>query len=290
MVKYKKVFFYISLVVWFLLIVTIIIYNFFPYQRFIKVAFQGFLCDSRMAVSIDGVKWKFLGATVSKVIFGHEVLQGKPLFEMERLHVSITPFALFRGVIDLKSGGVVKLNIENIPLIRNTVPFLNTEFKNINLSQYPEARLPWFKGITGTMNGFIKKKMPPLQYEKHRGGFSIRLQNGEMREIVVKNGPRISLPYKDIEVLGMIEGNKVKIQNLYINSSGNTIKGTGLIESNDLEQKVDLKLSYEATTKNAPLPGKGTIIITGNQWAADIIITPEKKTEPEVIKSSRTQK
>ncbi|MCX8023534.1 MAG: type II secretion system protein GspN [Syntrophorhabdaceae bacterium] len=283
--RYRKFLLIFSMVIWFFVISALIIYNFFPYQKFVRVTFQGLLCGSKMAVSIDGVKWGFPGASVSRIIFGHEALQGKPLFELKGVSVSLAPLSLFKGVVDLKSealayGGNVKIHIENIPFIRNSTPTIYTEIKKADLSQYPEGRLPWFKAISGTLEGSFKNKIPPLFTEKQSGNFSLRLKNGEIKEIATKNGPRITIPFKDIVVEGVIEGNIIKIQKISVESMGNVIKGSGMIESNDLEQKVDLKLFYEAIQKNAPLPGKGTITISGNQWATDIEIAREIKVTP----------
>lgn len=287
--NYKRTFFYAGVVIWFFLTTTLILYNFFPYQKLIKVTFQSLLCGSKMVVSIEGAKIRSTGARVSKMVFGHEALKDKPLFEIEKVNIFFNPLSIAGGVLSLRSnasayGGSLKLNIDGIPAFRNSIPSMKIDFTKVNFSQYPENRLPWFKGISGVMNGWVKKEMPPLTPEKQKGSFAVNIQNGEIKEIQVKNAPKFSLPYKDITIEGKIDGDTIRLSKISINSMGNIINGTGSIETNDFEQKIDLKLTYEATSKGAPLSGKGMITVSGNQWLTDINVIPASQDKTDAKK------
>jgi len=276
---------YAGSAVWFFILLFVVLYLFFPHEKFVKIAFQNFLCGNRMIASIEGAKIRPVGAVASKIVFGHDELQGKPLFEIEKIKISWNPFSLVKGVLGISSDasaytGKMKVNIEGIPVIINSLPNLKITLANIDLAKYPENRLPWFKGVSGILNGWVKKDMPLYAPERQKGSFSINMRNGEIMEIAIKNLPRLTVPYKDITIEGKIDGERINLTKIVINSSGNSINGNGIIEANEFEQKIDLKFNYEATTKNAPLAGKGTIIISGNQWSPDIIITPEVPEKP----------
>ncbi|MCX5809917.1 MAG: type II secretion system protein GspN [Proteobacteria bacterium] len=283
----KQYLLYAGAVVWFFILLVVVLYLFFPHQKFVKIAFQNFLCGNKMMASIEGAKIRPVGAVASKIVFGHEGLQGKPLFEIEKIKISWNPFSLVKGVLSISSDasaytGKMKVNIEGIPVIINSLPNMKINLSNINLAKYPENRLPWFKGVSGTLNGWVKKDMPLYAPERQKGSFSINMRNGEIMEIAIKNLPRLTIPYKDITIEGRIDGERINLTKIVINSSGNSINGNGIIEANEFEQKVNLKFNYEATTKNAPLAGKGTITISGNQWSPDIVITPEVPEKPSV--------
>jgi hypothetical protein len=285
----KKILFYAGTVVWFFLITAIIVYNFFPYQKLIRVAFQGFLSGSKMVVSIEGAKIKTTGAQASKILFGHEALKDQPLFEIEKVNIFLAPLSIVEGVLSVHSdasayGGKLTMNVDNIPFIRNTAPSIKINFAKIDLSKYPENRLPWFKGISGQMSGWVKKEMPMLAPEKQKGSFAVNIQNGDIKELYLKNAPRLSLPFKEIAVEGRIDGDTIRLNRIFIRSIGDEISGSGIIESNDLEQKIDLKLTYEATSKGAPLPGKGIITVSGNQWSTDVNITPASQDKTDAKK------
>ncbi len=281
----KKMLFYTAMVVWFFLVTAFIVYNWFPYQKLIKIAFQGFLSGSKMAVSIEGAKIGAAGARASRIVFGHEALKDQPLFEVEKVDIVLDPLSIVKGMLSVHSnasayGGTLAMNVDGIPFIRNTAPSIRINFSRIDLSKYPENRLPWFKGISGQMNGWVKKEMPLMAPEKQRGIFSVNIKNGDIKELYLKNAPRLSLPFKEIAVEGRIDGDVIRLTRLFINSIGDVINGSGIIESNDFEQKIDLKLGYEATSKGAPLSGRGTITVSGNQWATDVSITPAVEEKP----------
>ena len=282
----KKILFYAGTVLWFFLVTAVIVYVFFPYEKLIRIAFQGFLSGSKMVVSIQGAKIKTTGAQASKIVFGHEALKDHPLFEIEKANIFLEPLSIFKGILSVHStasayGGRLAMNVENIPFIRNTVPSIRIDFTKIDLSKYPENSLPWFKGISGQMNGWVKKEMPLTAPERQKGSFAVTIQNGDIKELYLKNAPRLSLPFKEISVEGRIDGDMIRLSRIFIKSIGDEIGGSGTIESNDLDQKIDLKLSYEATSKGAPLPGKGTITVSGSQWSTDIDVTPAARNDAE---------
>ena len=268
-----------------MLLSALIVYNWFPYEKLIRIAFQGFLSGSRMAVSIEGAKISAFGVSASKIVFGHEALKDRPLFEIEKVNMVLDPFSMIKGVLSVHSdalayGGTATMNVYGIPFIRNTAPGIRIDFSNIDLSKYPENRLPWFKGISGRMNGWVKKEMPLMAPEKQRGSFSVNIKNGDIKELVLKGAPRLSLPFKEIAVEGRIEGDAIRLTKIFINSIGDQIIGSGVIESNDFEQRIDLRLGYEATSKGAPLSGRGTITVSGNQWATDVSVTRAAEEKP----------
>jgi len=272
-------------VVWFFLLLIVLMYFFFPYQKLFIIAFQNLFCGSKMTVYIEGAKIKSGGGMISKIVLGHEALKGNPLFEIERIKVNWNPFALVKGTLNMSSdasaySGTIKVNIEGIPVIINSIPLLKISLANVNLAGYPEGRLPWFKGMSGTLNGWIKNETPLYAPEKQKGSFSINMKDGEINEISIRDFPRLTIPYKDIIVEGKIEGEKVNLSKIAISSPGNIIRGSGTIDANEYEQKVDLKFYYEALVKNAPLAGKGTITITGKQWSPDVVIAPEVPEKP----------
>jgi hypothetical protein len=289
MINSKKILFYTGMVIWLFLITAIIVYNFFPYKELIRIAFQGFLSGSKMVVSIEGAKIKATGAQASRIVFGHEAIKDQPLFEIEKVNIFLAPLSIVKGVLSVHSdalayGGKVTMNVDNLPFIRNTAPSIKIDFVKIDLSKYPENRLPWFKGISGQMSGWVKKEMPLLAPEKQKGSFAVNIQNGDIKELYLKNSPRLSLPFKEITVEGRIDGDTIRLTRVFINSIGDQISGSGVIESNDFEQKIDLKLTYEATSKGAPLAGKGMITVTGNQWATDVSIVPASQDKAEAKK------
>jgi hypothetical protein len=285
----KKIFFYAGTVVWFFLITAFILYNFFPYQKLIRIAVQGFLSGSKIVVSIEGAKIRATGARASKIVFGHDALKDQPLFEIEKVNIFLDPLSIVKGMLSVHSdasayGGSLTMNVDNIPFIRNTAPSIKMEFAKVDLSKYPENRLPWFKGISGQMSGWVKKEMPLLAPEKQKGSFAVTIQNGDIKELYLKNAPRISLPFKEISVEGKIDGDTIRLSKIFIRSIGDQISGSGIIESNDFEQKIDLKLTYEATSKGAPLSGKGMITVSGNQWSTDINIIPASQDKTDAKK------
>ena len=280
--KYKKYLPYVAVTIWFFILTTLILYVFFPYQKIFRLAFMNFISSSKMVVSVEGARIRPLSARASKVVFGHEALQGKPLFELEKVKVSWNPLSIFKGVINISSeattySGVTRFWVSGVPVLANSTPVLTVSIANISLSKYPDDRVPWFKGITGIMNVWMRKEIPLFSLDRQKGNFLISLQNGEIKEIRTKNFPKITLPYKEIKIEGKIEGERILLSKIFINSFGNVIKGNGTIESNEYEQKINLKLDYEATSKGAPLSGKGTITIIGNQWSPDILVTPSEQ-------------
>jgi type II secretion system protein N len=283
MKSYKKYFIYGGFAVWFIMIVAIILYVFFPYQKMMKIVFQNFLAGNRVIVSIEGAKVGPLGAKASKVTFGHEMIQGKPLFEIERASINWRFFPIFKGVIDVVSTAVIyngnmKMYIANLPFIANSTPVVTIKLDNVMLSNYPEGRLPWFKGLSGTMTGWIKKEMPLYAPEKQKGTLALNLLNGEIKELAPKNFPKFTIPYKNIAIEGKISGDKITFNKLLLESpNGDIVKGGGYLDTNEFDPKVDLSLFYESKSEGSPLPGKGKINISGNKWILDVTILPESQ-------------
>jgi len=268
---------------WFFLIVAIILYAFFPYQKMMRIVFQNFLGGNRIIVAIEGARAGAFGAKASKITFGHEIIQGKPLFEIENAQLRWSFLPVFKGVIGINStasvyDGKMKLDIANIPFLANSIPVITVTMKGVLLSKYPEGRFPWFKGLSGTMNGWIKKEMPLYATEKQKGSLSFSLDNGEIKELAPRNYPKLTLPYKKIIVDGKINGDRIIFDNLFLEGTkGDVIKGKGYLDTNEFEPKIDLTLVYESKAEGSPLPGKGKIHINGSNWMLDVGITPDNQ-------------
>ena len=300
MIKHRGRLIYIGIAVaWFFFTVIIVLYAFFPYQKMMRVVFQNFLGGNRIIVAIEGARAGVFGARAAKITFGHEILQGKPLFEIEGARVNWHFMPLFKGVISINStasiyDGKMKLDITNIPFFVNSIPFLTVTMKGVSLSKYPEGRLPWFKGLSGTMNGWIKKEMPLYATEKQKGSLSFSLDNGEIKELAPKNFPKLTLPYKKITVDGKINGYRINFDNLFLEgTNGEIIKGKGYIDTNEFEPKIDLALVYESKKEGSPLQGKGKINVNGNKWMFDVTVTPDSQnaaSEADEAKQSESAK
>lgn len=266
---------------WFILIVMVILFIFFPYEKMMRIVFQNFLGGNRIIVSIEGAKASPFGARASRVTFGHEIIQGKPLFEIESARINWRFLPVFRGVIDISSvasmyAGKMKMELTNLPFLVNSTPVLTIKINDIDLSKYPEGRLPWFKGLSGKMAGLIKKEMPLYAPEKQKGSLSLYLANGEIKELAPKNYPKLTIPYKKITVEGKINGDRINFDKLVLESiNGDIIRGTGYLDTNEFEPKIDLALFYESKTDGSHLPGKGKINISGNKWIFDVAIIPD---------------
>ena len=99
----KQYLLYAGAVVWFFILLVVVLYLFVPHQKFVKIAFQNFLCGNKMMASIEGAKIRPVGAVASKIVFGNEGLEGKPLFEIENIKISWNPFSLVKGVLSISS-------------------------------------------------------------------------------------------------------------------------------------------------------------------------------------------
>ncbi|HBA56188.1 MAG TPA: hypothetical protein DCZ04_17515, partial [Syntrophorhabdus aromaticivorans] len=82
-----------------IILIFVLVFFFFPYQRALKISFQDFLSGSKMSVSFVGVRPGPAKALASHIVVGHENIYGQPLFELDTASLTWNPFSLFRGTI-----------------------------------------------------------------------------------------------------------------------------------------------------------------------------------------------
>lgn len=263
-----------------IILIFALVFFFFPYQRALKMSFQDLLSGSKMRVSFVGVTSGIAEALASHIIVGHENINGQPLFELDKVSLTWNPFSLFKGTVNMMCrtkayGGTFRFSITGIPLVGTSNPRLSMIFSDINLAKYPEGRLPWFKYMKGILNGSVNKDLMLLAGERQKGVFSILVKNGVLDHVTVKTTQELTVPFKNLTIEGRTQGDNIIIDKLSMIGQDITIRGSGLIESGVAMETVNLKLSYEAISKAAPLPGKGVITVSGNIWQPDIAIVPE---------------
>jgi hypothetical protein len=214
-------------------------------------------------------------AEASELLFGHDVLAGAPIVELQKVRLRCGDGAVFKGAVNVNAeavgyGGKVKLDIQDIPLISNGTSKVILSLSDVDLAKYPAGRLPWFKNMSGTLNGRIKKETSVFSKERQKGAFSVTITNGEIGEIITKGFVKLSIPFKTISAEGTIFGTRLEVTKISITSDGLVIKGGGYIEGGGPDRAIDLRLSYEG--KSALLRGKGTITVSGSLWAPEITI------------------
>ena len=276
----KQTLFYTAITLWGLIVMVVIVLLFFPYQRALKIASQNVLGAGKMIVSLEGVSLGFMSAEVSKIAVGHAAVEGKPLLELRKIHVRWYPLSLLTGRLNIFSkaaayDGVVECIIEGIPVIATASPTMSIKFTNVNLAKYPEGTLPWFKGISGNMSGWIKKEVPLARSDKQKGSFRIAMSAGEIREIQVRHQPNLTLGYKEVVAEGRIAGSMVHLDKILVEGDGISLKGRGTIDRGQLEQKINLTLVCEGSSNASPLANGVVITVTGNQWSPTIAISNE---------------
>jgi len=141
------------------------------------------------------------------------------------------------------------------------------------VAKCPQGVFPWFRGVTGTLDGIIRKDVPLATPDKQSGTFRFTLKNGEVRDLQVRNLPRLVIPYRQITIEGKINGPRVEVRKIDLTSDVVRLHGSGSIESGDLDQNINIDLSYEALSSVLPLKGKGIISIRGNQAAPLVSIS-----------------
>jgi type II secretion system protein N len=283
-VKRKTVLFYSGVVLWTLFVAALTIYAFFPYQKALKIALQNIVGGSRMNISMEGVSLKSMGIKASKLLLLQEGGAGRqPAMELSKIDISWNPFSLVKGRLAVHSkatayDGSFMCTVDGIPVAGPFNPNLFFKLENVNMEKYPQGSLSQVKGISGVLNGWLKKEVSLNNPERQTGTFQFTLKDGEIKEVQVKNMPRLIIPYKEIVMEGKIDGSRIDISKMSLNSDLVSVKGSGSIETAEFEPLIDLKLTYEALSERSPLKGKGTIVINGTQ-AAPIITLSEPQHE-----------
>src|SRR5208337_4121348 len=88
-----------------------------------------------------------------------------------------------------------------------------------------------------------------------------------------RNLPRLIIPYKEIVLEGRIEGTRIDVKKMTLTSDAISLTGGGVVDTDESEHALDMKLSYEVLSKTFPFKGKGTITVSGSQAAPVVTIS-----------------
>jgi len=294
MKRIRQGLFYAGVTLWGVVVMLGIILIFFPYQRALKIVSQNVLGSSRMIVALEGPRLGFMTAQASRVAVGHVAVEGKPLFELRRVYVRWHPLSLLFGKLAILCtavayDGAVTCSIDGIPLRASGSPFMKITFENVNLAKYPEETLPWFKGMSGSMSGWVKKEVPWERSDRQKGSFRITMTAGELKELHIKGLQNFVLGYKEVAAEGRISGSTIYVDKILVDGDGIKLKGKGTIERGEPDQRVNLTFACESASKDSPLANGSVITVTGHQWSPTITISTEPAQQGESI-SLRDQK
>jgi type II secretion system protein N len=277
-------------VVWGVFIAALVVYLFFPYQKALKIALQNVVGNGRTAVAMEGVNVKTMGVAARKLLLRPVGATGQTTpFELTNVDISWNPLSLLRGKLAIKSmakvyDGNLKCSIDGVSFTGAANPNVAVRLEHINLAKCPEGALPWFKGITGFLDGTIKKETPLSRPDKQTGSFQLLLKGGEVKDLQAKNMPRLVIPYKRILIEGKIDGPRVDVTNITLTSDVVSMKGSGTMEATDAGQVIDIRASYEVLSKAFPMKGKGNITISGNQASPTVAISGPPETPGDILK------
>jgi type II secretion system protein N len=290
--RLRSLVFPLAVALWGIVVTAIVLYIFFPYQKVIKIALQSAVGGGRVTIAMEGVKTRALGIRAAKLSLRPDVngLQTIP-FELSQVDIAWSLFSLLKGKLDIDSkasfcDGLVKSTIDGIPLMRPSSSSILLTLKDINLAKWPKGVFPWLGDMTGTLDGVFKKEMSPATSNKQIGAFQFVIRNGEIRDIRVKNLPRLIVPYKQITMEGKLSGSRIDVTRIFLASDIILLHGNGSIDPWDPEQNIEVNLYYEALSKALPLKGKGTISIRGNQTAPLVTISDGTAEKREIMKGA----
>jgi len=271
--------FFLGAVVWGVLVAGFILYLFFPYQKALKIALQNVAGNGKTAIAMEGVSVKTMGITASKLLLRPigNIGQAAP-FELSNIDIAWSPLSLLRGRLTINSkasvyDGMLRASVDDISLTGQGNPNLSLKLQDVNIGKCPEGTFPWFKGISGFLDGVVKKEVPVGRPDKQTGSFRFDLRGGEVTELQIRNMPRLVIPYKRITIEGRMDGQRIEITTVALASDVITLKGKGTIETTDQGQNIDISLAYNTLSRNFPLKGRGFIRITGNQAAPSVTIS-----------------
>ncbi len=280
---------FIAIVIaWGLFVAALVLYLFFPYQRVLKIALQNAVGGSRAMIAMEGVRGKTFGMEATKLLLRPDANNGQTApFELSNVDISWSPLSLIKGNLSIDSkaslyDGSLRSTVNGIGITGSSGPSILVTLKGLNMAKCPEGIFPWFKGVTGILDGIIRKEKFFAIPGKQGGSFRFTIRNGEIKDLRVNNMPRLVIPYKEITIEGKTDGARIDISRILLRSDVVLLRGSGRVEPLDTEQSLDISLSYEALTKTFPLKGKGAISIKGSQTAPLVSVssnTPEKPTE-----------
>ena len=275
----KTFLFFSGVVLWGIFVAALVIYLFFPYQRTLRIALQNVAGNGKTAIALEGVSVRTMGLRASKLLLRPVTTSGQTApFELSNIDIGWRPFSLFRGKLAFNSrasvyDGTLNAFVDGIPLTGSGNPNVFLKLEHVNMGKCPDGFFPFFRGVSGFLDGWIKKEASSARPDRQTGSFRFDLKGGEVKDLQIKNMPRLVIPYKRIAVEGRIDGPRVDIGTLFLASDAILLLGKGTVEATDQGQNIDVKLSYETLSRSFPLKGKGTILISGNQTAPSITVS-----------------
>jgi type II secretion system protein N len=278
--------YFASVVSWGVLVAALVLYLYFPYQKAFKIVLQNVVGGGRATVAMEGVRTKALGISATKLRIRLDPNFGPAApFELSGIDISWNPLSLFKGKFTIDStaslyDGRLKSTMDGIAFMVPSSPAILLTLQGVNMAKCPEGVFPWFRGLTGTLDGVIRNDTALATPDKQTGTFQFVIKNGEVKDIQIRNSPRLVIPYKQITLEGKTNGARIEMTKILVNSDVILLKGSGSIEAGEVEQSLDINLSYEALSKALPLKGKGVISIRGSQGAPLVTISTSAGQKP----------
>jgi len=259
------------LIFFFLSIFSLSTYLLFPYKKFLNLLVHNLLSESSMRFSIEGKRLGFFSLNIKAIDIGFEGIKD-PIFELRDVRLTPDLIGLLKGKIGLSGKGKCKsgwvdIVIDEIALFRESRPFFQIRFNNVEIKKAFYGST-FIKGFKGMMDGTFRREFSLSGSEIQRGGFSLKIKDGEIDGLFFKGFPRISIPYSEITIKGTSEGDMTKIDVLTVNSPLGLMKASGWIRSSEGIQDINILISYEGF-KKTPLSGRGEIRITGNLLSSE---------------------
>ncbi len=284
----RKILLGLGAVVWAVVVMVLVIYLFFPYEKALRIALQNTAASGHAEVSMQGVAAKLMGIKASKILFRPDSATGQAApFELSNVDISWNPLSLIKGRATIYSkaafyGGTIQCTVENIRLFGPSDPRIAIKLDQVNLGKCPEGAFPWFAGMSGTLDGTMKKQTSMGRPDRDSGVFRLKLKSGEIKGVQVKNMPLLIIPYKEIIVEGKIDGLRRSINKLALVSDMITVAGAGSVLAGDADRAVDMKLSYRVLSKSFPWQGSGVIAVSGSQAAPVVALLGPEAPKPAV--------
>jgi type II secretion system protein N len=271
---------YVAFILWGFVVMLGVVLAFFPYQKALRIISQNVLGSSHMIIALEGSRFGLVSAQASRVTIGHIAVEGRPLFEFRRVDARWYPFSLLTGKLAMfcravAYDGTVECSIDGIPVSGAGTPFMRIKFKNVNLAKYPAGTLPWFKGMSGSMSGWINEEVPFERSGKQKGSFRINMTAGEIKELQVKGLQNFVLAYREVVLEGRISGSKIYVDKILLEGDGIRLKGNGTLDGGGAEPRINLTLACENTSTTSPLSNGSVITVTGNQYSPTITISTD---------------
>jgi len=227
-----------------------------------------------------------MGIKASRLLFRPAGSTGQgPPFELSNIDIFWNPLSLIRGKLTIYAktelyDGTLHFTIEGAPVMSPSNSTISLRLEHVNIAKCPEGAVPWLKGISGILDGTVKKVIPAGRPDRQLGSFRLFLRGGEVKDIQIRNLPRLIIPYKEIVLEGRIEGARIDVKRVTLTSDDISLTGTGMVDTEGSEHALDMKLSYEVLSKAFPLKGKGTILVSGNQAAPVVTISEPGQAGP----------